>query len=71
MEIKLIRSPTRETFLLLIRGSRNVVKKHDVAIQTTPTETLEAWILAKKAVQWTESIAPQSAIGIILLKGTL
>ena len=46
MAIKLIRTSVQETRFRLMSGSRSVVKKQDVAMQATPTETFEAWMLA-------------------------
>jgi hypothetical protein len=43
-------------------GSKKEVKNDEVAMQATPTETLEAWMLAKNATQWMPRRAPQPAM---------
>ncbi len=46
MAMKLIRTSVQEIRFRLMSGSSSVVKKQDVAMQATPMETLEAWMLA-------------------------
>ena len=46
MEMKLMRISFQETRVRLMSGSNKVVKKHEVAMQATPTETLDALMLA-------------------------
>ena len=43
-------------------GSKKEVKNDEVAMQATPMETLEAWMLAKNATQWIPRRTPQPAI---------
>ena len=62
MAMKLIRKSFHDSLCLLIRGSKTAVKEQDVAMHATPTETLDAWMLAKKATQWIPSSTPQPAM---------
>ncbi len=44
--MKLISTSIHEILFRLMAGSSNVVKKQDVAMQATPMDTFEAWMLA-------------------------
>lgn len=46
MAMKLMKTSAHDILFRLMSGSSSVVKKQDVAMQATPMETLEAWILA-------------------------
>ena len=62
MEMKLMRISFQETRVRLMSGSNKVVKKHEVAMQATPTDTFAVWMLAKKATQCKAISTPQPAI---------
>ena len=46
MAMKLIKTSLQATRFRLRIGSSSVVKKHDVAIQATPMDTFDDWMLA-------------------------
>ena len=46
MAMKLMSTSIHEILFRLMAGSSNVVKKQDVAMQATPMDTFEAWMLA-------------------------
>ena len=46
MAMKLIRTSGQDSRFRLMSGSSSVVKKQEVAMQATPTDTFDAWMLA-------------------------
>ena len=62
MAMKLIRISRQDTRFRLISGSSRAVKKQEVAMHATPTDTFDVWMLAKNATQCKARNAPHPAI---------
>ena len=62
MAMKLISTSAQDSRFRFRSGSRMAVKKQEVAMQATPMETFDAWMLAKNATQCKARMVPQPAM---------